>query len=406
MSYFSKLFFYAFLLFTASRSYGMYAAIYSEPKESLEVNRPTHFLVVTEGQELANLPYETALTQAKFIKNQHPQDQIVFISEFELKNQGLNQLKLWDLDMVFYSRDPYDYFAKLSTPSLIRYLRMFTKIKSLQIYGHANIPTGARLHEGFRFGQTEEEYVYIAKLKPNFTSDAYVVLNGCNSGWVMAIRLSKDWGIPVAGAFTGTIFEKVKPTTPVANCANGKCIRQVPQNTVYHGHYGSYLNPTLNFFKFFCVGLSAEKCQLGMAKSMMSSVSNYPKKLSNITVADYKLMVADYLCRNDDSGNKNKCQSALKKFDSTPNSNQDLRGSFFMKTIFGQLNASFDGHNASIECVKKPDNYDPQCTIKAETDAKTDTFIREYEAYIKGFELLRLEQANLNLLKTITKENL
>lgn len=374
----------------------MYAAIYSEPKESLEVSRPTHFLVVTEGQELANLPYETALTQAKFIKNQYPQDQVVFISEFEFKNQTLNQMQLWNLDMVFYSRDPYNYFSLLSTPSLVRYLRMFTKIKSLQLYGHANIPTGARLHEGFRFGQSEEEYVYIAQLKRNFTPDAYVILSGCNSGWIMAVRLSKDWGIPVAGAFTGTIFEKVEPNTTISNCASGKCIRQVPQNTIYHGHYGSYLNPALNFFKFFCVGLIKDKCQTGMAKSMINSVNNYPKKLNLMSLADYKLIVADNLCRVDDSGNKNKCLNALKNFDSLPKQNADLRGSFFMKTAFGQLNASFEGHNAVIECVKRPENDDPQCTIKAETDAKTDTFIREYESYLQGFELLKLEQKNSN----------
>lgn len=387
-----RLFSYLFILMTASQSYAMYAAIYNEPKENIQTNRPTHFLVVTEGQELANLPYEAALTQAKFLKYQHPDDQIIFLSEFTQNNQSLDQLNRWNLEMVFYSRDPYTYFSLLSTPSMIRYMKMFNQIKSFYLYGHGNIPTGARLQHGFRFGANEEEYLYAAQLKNNFAKDAYAVINSCNSGWDMAIRLSKHWGIPVAGSFTGTVFEKIKSSKKILDCANGKCLRQVPQNTVYHGHYGNYQNPSLNFFKFFCSGFDEAKCYTGMATSAVNSVNDFSRKLSDLSSNDYKLMVADLLCRNDENGNKNICISRLKLFDRSVGKDNNLRNSFFMKSKYGQLNASFEGHDAKIECIRSAPGKELDCTIKADINPQADTFIREYEAYIKGFNVIQIKK--------------
>lgn len=390
------------LMFGSTQAYAVYAAIYRESKMSLNTQRPTHFLVATEGQELANLPHEAAVTQALYLKKQHPNDQVILLSEFDLKDQSLNQLKVWNLELVFYSRSPNQAYANLSSLSLVSYMKQFSKIKSFHIYGHSNIPFGARLFQQFRFGRFASDFQDLAKLRKNFTENAYAVLSGCNSGWSLAPKLSEAWQIPVAGSFTGTVFEKLgsdrnfhlntnkqisfAQSNMNVSCYKGACIRQVPQNTIYNGHYGSYQTPSLNFLKFFCKGNSnIERCYQGMATAAMDSSNAYSQNLKTTTLNDYKNIVSDLLCRSEETGTRQKCFSFLKNLSPTSD-----RTGFFMNSKYGQLNANFQGHDAVTTCSKVEGKDDIQCTITVASETKdADTLAREYEAYIAGFQLLK-----------------
>lgn len=389
----------------------MYAAIYREPKENLQTDRPTHILVSTEGEGLGNLPYEAALTQALYIKKQNPTDQIIIISEFDLKNRQVNQLQTWNLDIVFYPRSTDPIMSQLTSPSLIGYMKNFSRIRSFHMFGHSNVAYGARLYNSYRFGWLPAEYAYFETIKNNFTPDAYAIMHGCNSGWNIAVKLSKAWNIPVAGSFTGTLFEKMATdgifhrTDAKVNLANsnmgegcyeGACTRQMPQNRIYRGLYGSYLSASLNYFKFFCNKMNDEKkCFTGMAQAMLSSVNDYSKKGKAISLEDYKLMVSDFLCPRYELGNRAACIQAFRNFNK--NSPRNL---FFMDTNRGQLDANFEGHNAAVDCKTVQGFEELQCTIDTPVDpAKklVDTTVREYEAYIKGFSYLKEAGSATNL---------
>lgn len=391
-----------FILFGSTNAHAIYAAIYKENKNNLATDRPTHILVSTEGQELANLPYEAALTQALYIKKQHPTDQVIIISDFDLKNQTLNQLNIWNLDLIFYSRSQNSAIATLSSFSLVSYMKQFTKIKSFHIYGHSNIPYGARLFRQFRLGRFESDFQDLAQLRKNFAENAYAILSGCNSGWSLAIKLSEVWQIPVAGSFTGTVFEKLgsdrnfhltsnkqitfAQSNMNVSCYKGACIRQVPQNTVYNGHYGSYETPSLNFLKFFCKGMkNLERCYKGMATAALNSTNVYSQKYQSTTLNEYKNIVSDILCRSEETGTRQNCFNFLSKLNTATH-----RTSFFMNSKYGQLNANFEGHDGQTSCTKIEGKEEINCTITSQkTNQKVDTMAREFEAYMMGFNLLK-----------------
>ncbi len=391
------------IFFGCTQAFAIYAAIYNESKNKLDLDRPTHILVSTEGQELANLPYEAALTQAFYLKKQHPTDQVVVLSDFDLKNQTLNQLSIWNLDLIFYSRSPNPALVTLSSFSLVSYMKQFSKIKSFHIYGHSNIPYGARLFRQFRFGGFESDFTELAKLRSNFTENAYAILSGCNSGWSLAVRLSEIWQIPVAGSFTGTEFEKLgndknfhlntnnQITFAKSNsnypCYKGGCIRQVPQNTIYNGFYGSYKNPSLNYFKFFCKSMTdIEKCYRGMATSALDSINVYSNKFQKVSAQDYQNIISDILCRSPETGLRNQCFQFLNSL----SSKNSLRTHFFMNSKYGQLDATFDGHEGSSNCSKIDGKSNLECSISVPPrDKPADTLAREFEAYLLGFRLLK-----------------
>lgn len=401
--------FISIIFFGCTQAHAIYAAIYKESKKNLNLERPTHILVSTEGQELANLPYEAALTQALYLKKQHPTDQVIVISDFDLKNQALNQLSIWNLDLVFYSRSQNPALVTLSSFSLVSYMKQYSKIKSFHIYGHSNIPYGARLFRQFRFGRFESDFKELAKLRNNFTENAYAILSGCNSGWSLSVRLSEIWQIPVAGSFTGTEFEKLgndknfhlntnkQITFAKSNsnypCYRGGCIRQVPQNTIYNGHYGSYKNPTLNYLKFFCKGMTnIEKCYRGMATSALDSINVYTNKFQKISAQDYKNMISDILCRSPETGTRNQCFHFLNSLGDRNSSRTD----FFMNSKYGQLDANFEGHEGISNCIKVDGKEDLECSITVSSrDKPTDTLAREFEAYNFGFNLLKKTSAEI-----------
>ncbi len=393
-----KKFLFCFIWISCLPAYALVANIYKESRQNFDSSRPTHLLVATPGDELASLPFETALSQARYIKNIYPDDQVVVISEFDLKNQKINQFSISNLETVYYTRHADKGYQFLSTLSLINFALLFPKIKSFHIFGHSNIPYGAKMSNGFRFGWNPGEFSYIERLGPNFTPDAYAILHGCNSGWDLALRLSKIWKIPVAGSFTGTIFQKLGTDgnfypidkKGISFSTKATSLRQVPQNSVYHGHYGSYFSPSLNFFKFYCAAADENRCFIGMAKSMMTTVNAYAPREGKSTQENFKLMVADMLCASTEGNSRNECVKTLIHYGTNPKLTK--RNYFFMNNKLGQLDVNFSGHNGSVFCNKYNSESELMCEITAPTDLNSDTLIREYEAYLKGFKLLEESQ--------------
>lgn len=410
-----------FLVFVTLDSHAFLASIYGDPVQNYSTRRPTHFVISAHGFELGTLPLEAAVTKAIFIKRAFPEDQVVIISNYEtlpLPEKANKNFKL-ESDIVFYPRASGTSEQFISTHSLISYLGQFDKIKSIHIYGHSSVQVGFFLSPSYILGDhIPGTYSYASQLKGHFTKDAFAILYGCNSGWKLAVKLSEVWGIPVAGSFTGTTFErlgedrKFYPEDAIgvkflesnhgSSCKRGGCLRLVPQNGPYQGHWGAYTAPSLAFFKFFCrkqdsanaSGAELENCYHSMAISMLSTVHPFEAGIFKEGTVDdeiYKKVVIDFLCANDWRGNKEKCEQFLRSY------RQDLplkdfnRSSFFMLGNWKQLDADFNGYNYDVSCG--PVELKGQCSFRARNDqgrnAKVDTLVREYEAYIRGLQLIK-----------------
>lgn len=401
------------LLFTLSIVFSlnvnaMYAAIYQESRTSLDVKRRTHFVIAGEGKELLIKTQEAALTKALYLKKMFPQDQVIFISDFV---DPEDSFKWNQLEVVHYVRSREPYLNRLSAVTVIDYLDWFSQIASIEIFSHANIHNGVLLAKGYQIGTFAEHFVYAGKLKNNFTSDAYAIMFGCNSGWMLAPRLSEVWGIPVAGSFTGSIVERIGPggvfydvdhktvQFPESNlgvsCEAGACLRMVVQNAPYGGLWGRFEVKALNFFKFFCRGLkdNMDRCFKGMAQSVLGAVHGFKnlKVKDKINFQTYRSIVNEFLCSKNWQGRRDDCIHFLNSYDLKSKSFALPRNSFYMLGNQGQLHADFEGHNYKITvlddvqmmAVKRKYEFTEITDVK-----NVDTLAREFEAYMQAFKTL------------------
>ncbi|MFZ3230422.1 MAG: hypothetical protein WA160_09465, partial [Pseudobdellovibrio sp.] len=385
------------LFFGIQNANAFYVSIYQDAGFEFKTSRPTHFIIAGQGLGLENLTHEAAFTKALAIKKAYPNDQVLFISEYKL-----NASPTWNTEKIYTSEGQNPF---LSVSNLVGYMLKFAYIKSFHMYSHANAPYGARLYEQERIGYFPRDRNTLMKLKNRFALDAFAIFYGCNTGWNLAKDISEAWGIPVAGSFTGTKFEKLGSDGyfydlkdkgvkfAQANngipCKQGVCIRQKPQQTVYHGIAGAYEAPALNYYKFFCVGINSEKCFTGMAKSIFTTVSSFSKDPSVMTIEEYKILVADFLCPSRSAAEHQSCIHGLDSMNAN-----DTNNSFYMSTKFGQLDADFISYKAKIYCNIIEKTHLISCQVKGALDKNVTTLSREFSAYLKGFELIELNQTS------------
>lgn len=387
----------------------MYAAIYEESGHALDLNRRTHFVVAGDGKELLIKTQEAAITKALYLKKMFPNDQVIFMSNFV---DADDSFKWKQLELVYYSRSREPHMSSLSVVSMINYMDFFTQIASIEIFSHSNIHNGALLSKMYQIGTLDAHFEFVKKLRDNFTADAYAIMFGCNSGWMLAPRLSESWGIPVAGSFTGSIIERIGPNGifydedhktvkfPDSNlgvsCEAGACLRMVVQNAPYSGYWGRFPAKTLNFYKFFCRGLNnnMDRCYRGMAQSVINSVHSYKNlKTKNGTIhfQTYRSIVNELLCSKNWNGSRDNCIRFLNSYDLKTKTFLQPRTSFYMLGGLGQLHADFEGHNYNITTyddakmmeLKRKYEFDEKEPIKS-----VDTLAREFEAYMLAFETL------------------
>ena len=411
------------MCFFSLRSFAFFASIYQDSKDSHSVDRPTHFLLAADGFESKTLTQEAALSKALYIKRVFPNDQVIMLANYssllldstDSENiSGIDNFEKWKLQIVYYPRSHESHKNLLSTVAIIDYMRMYSQIRSIQYFGHSSVFAGMILTDGYHLGGVEATYLYAARLNGHFTKDAFAIMYGCNSGWKLAHRLSEIWGIPVSGSFTGSLFERLaadgrfklteSKTEKYAEsnmgvpCSEGGCIRMIPQNAPYKGHWGIYDVPTLNFNKFFCRGTRDEmnQCYKGMAYSILSAVTQYKNPIvkGKINSATYRQIVNDTLCSINWNGMRAKCFEFLNSYDLATKQFSEPRNSFFMLGPYGQLDVNFFDHNFEVECRKQDVRVlSPVCEFKPKVAnkprAQVDTLAREFEAYMAGYLLIK-----------------
>jgi len=389
------------LLSTLIASYNSNAYLISSFKaKEIDYKAPTHILVAGVGEKLGTQFQQSAAGRALKFRENNPGVQIVFITADEKGLEMSDTLSKFQFQVVEKKRSDFD------GKELIQSLERFSKIKSLDIYSHSSAQYG--IHLDSKANRLEEKTKGIEGLKDNFTTDAYAVLNGCNSGFNLAPNLSKMWKIPVAGSLTSTNFQKLasdgnfylneannlpenvsnlkqnnQSFTEEINCSIGGCLRMKPDNYSYVGFWGEYREGGLPFYKFFCNDVSKESCFGAMKNSLMNTVLKV--KLNDASSKeDIKIAVADYLCPISHKSNIH--EECLMKLEASLFQDDQSYNPFSRK----QIECDFLGCQAKIECDKIPLTgvYKPgTCSLKNLAKEPATTIVREYKAYLEAFGL-------------------
>ena len=369
--------------------------------QSLDPNLPTRLLLIGDSAHLGDTPTESALARARRYKEAFPGDQVVLYLPDEATTASVK--KYDDLKPV-----QADY-SKMRSTQLVQSLTHFNKIVSIDFYGHSS-PFALSLDHTSVDTNLRETTPNIGELTAKFdrSRNAFATFNGCNAGERAAQLLAVLWKIPVAGAFTGSQFERLhsdghwyadiageKPTTgsfvttnsssykSAVQCSEGACWRMRPMNYAYNGYYGKF-DLGLGHYKFFCGSADDTTCAKGMAESLLGfpSVKALGSSLTAKDRADFEAVVLDYLCpTSEDPATFDQCVTALRG------------GAGFTPFSNPAKAASCDMHkcNAELTCKLRPDgNPVPgTCTLKGQADTAGATTPEEYRWFMKGFDLLK-----------------
>ncbi|QDK36805.1 hypothetical protein [Bdellovibrio sp. NC01] len=369
----------------------------------IDVNTRTHILIVGNGTDLGNALTQAATAQAKKYQELYPNEQVYLISVNETgKDQDTAELKefgYYNIEEKGKSFKSKDVFNEMS---------QFSKIASFDVFSHSVAYYGVILDGKLnRLDPLADGYDKLAK---NFTSDAYAFLHGCNSGQFLAGVFSKQWGIPVAGSFTGTDFQYIyegkgffnddgrapKDASKVKinkigyekniGCYTGACSRLMPDNFAYHGFWGEFTEGGLGFYKWICAGsnITSDRCFTAMARAALSYVSIKPLR-DNSSIEDYKDVVLDFLCP---ANKRTECRAALENAVKTGNMEYDPYGGKSLQCDFKNCKAKFTCERIPLVNLLKSGS----CKVENLRESnKTTTIANEYAAYLKGYKLLQAQ---------------
>ena len=225
----------------------------------LDTTKITHILTPGSAKKKeSNQFFQSAIARGYRYLEVYPDHQVVIIASPDVKrvkNRAVfNEFKVTHIKTVN---------SKLTGHKLIREMNVFKKIASFDFYGHSS-PWGLILGKSKAILGPGTGRDAIVSLRDNFIDGAFATLNSCNAGLKIAPALSLGWEIPVAGAMTGSLFERIHddgrwynhfltviPGKPMTNnvsfeterhCYKGGCWRMKPGNALYSGGYWGQLS--------------------------------------------------------------------------------------------------------------------------------------------------------------------
>ncbi len=369
--------------------------------EPINHNKVTHILVAGSAKtKESNQFFQSALSRGYKYMELFPDHQVVMISSPEVKKKKNEEV------FAEFNLDVQKNVKKvvLGGGTLIREMRKFSKIASFDFYGHSS-PWGliiGKRHATLGPGTGSDT---IKSLRGHFTPLASASLNGCNGGLKIAPALSLGWQIPVSGALSGSLFERVTadglwynefvsgsaPWTTSnsisynaeSSCRNGSCWRMKPSSSAYSGYWGKF-GYGLGFYKFFCNYDNADKkCEQASALSLLSFPSVRPVNLQS-SVEDFKEVVYDYLCPTGRGTERYySCIQGIKNAIKTGNHKFQP---FKAKPVFCTMKEC----DLKLVCKQRSSGPKPgSCSLVAERSGESTTFIDEYLMLLKGFKALK-----------------
>ncbi len=371
------------------------------PAPVIDYAKNTH--IVVAGSAVDNESdqfFQSAYLRAKMYEKLYPAHQIVVLSQPEvIKASNIEVYDRYNVTIVEEKE------GKLTGSKFINELNKFERIESIDFYGHSS-PWGIKLGKKDAAMSPDD---YVAKLKDNFVDGAYATMNGCNGGFTIAPKLSKHWNIPVSGALTGSLFERLQIDgkwykkadrtdgkwakendfnfmDPI-HCYDGGCWRMKPQRNNYSSYWGYFKEGGLSFYKFFCNYEAKDgSCEKAMAKSLLSFPAAQ-KVTTKPSREVFEETVFDYLCSTAKDPNyfKNCKEGILKAV---------AKGDLVYKAHPGNaLKCDFEKCEAKVVCGYKSRFFGGglkagTCHLNTKENKRPTTIATEYLSFMKGYDLL------------------
>jgi len=374
--------------------------------------KPVHVLVAGYSKGLSNQFVQTAGARMLKYEEMYPTHNVV------LFQPQVEEFQIPSIELIHRNSAP------LLGETLVNELLRFSEIKNLDFFAHSSAHQGIGLEtdgytmpeQSFYATSTDSNPVAkyrkgtpeLSKLRKVLSKDAWVTINGCNSGWIQAPALSEIIKRPVLAALTGSDFEKLfedgkyyfnnpgffpnignwavrntESYNNVQSCVDGACLRLKPQPTAYNGHWGNYSNVgSLGFYKFFCNYKGFEStCYKAMARSLQLYLST--KNLnSRSSKNDYLEVLFDFICPNPPSDSRQmSCEESIKSNLISGNEN-------FNPYSSKPLDCTLQGCKVkSLQCQYFPEGnaVAGSCRFEADPNANGDkTLMREFKNYLRG----------------------
>jgi hypothetical protein len=365
---------------------------------------PSRVLLVGYSDGVGTLFVEAAKGVAERYRAAGWNEQVVLIANPAAGRVGDKQaLERYGIKVVY--EDPS---TPLGVPWLSWYLSKFASIESLEFFGHSSSWGMGLVEDEVRL-DVDTPLDQLAGIGSALSSNAFVVLHGCNSGGRLAPFLSKSWGVPVTAALTGTNFQRLHsngkwyvneprqaPSSAWAkqnsvsfgstlSCAKGGCYRLKPINTGYTGHWGTF-ESGLGFMKTFCAeNVSQDACAKGAARVVIANPSTKSVNESS-EWSDVTSVTLDFLCPNTpDSVKRKECFSRLPS--------AALAGGTGTYSPFRGKTLKCSLHGCEYEDVCKYDANDDAipgtCFRQAPSNTQPTEYVEEYRLILEGFGRLK-----------------
>ncbi len=370
----------------------------------LNPSQITHIILVGSAvKEDSNQFFQSGVSRARRYKELYPTHQVVIMSGPEVKGvDDAEVFREFNINVVKIVKETF------TAENLFVELAPFEKIASFDFFGHSS-PWAIKIGRS-NAALTPSAYTKkLTNIKSKFIKNAYMTISSCNSGFSIAPELSRVLEIPVAGALTSSLFERIETDghwykeddyTPEnfvdqnnfsfndnLPCSTGGCVRMKPARFNYSAYWGDFKEGGLSFYKFFCnfENNSDNKCEKGMANSILSLPS---VKVLTVkpTLVDYKEVVFDWLCSS--AKNKDYYKNCVKGILGAVQT-----GNLVFQTHPGnELICDFKSCRAQVICkAKKVFGSGPKggtCKIQADFNPAPINAAREYNDILKGFKLL------------------
>lgn len=367
----------------------------------VDVSKVTHIIVIGSAQkEDSDQFFQSGLARARRYKENSPDDQVVFISSPDVRNTPD--------DAVFakYNIVVLNAVMKgLTADFMLDEMMPFTQIASWDFFGHSS-PWGLKIGSTNASFSPYDYEVRLVQLRSHFLPNAYVTLNACNTGFAVSPDLSQILRLPVSGALTSAVFERIESDgmwykeedwsknivdlnkfsfNKTVLCSEGLCFRMKPSRFNYDSIWGQFKEGGLSFAKFFCNFTNTDgRCERGMANSLFGFPSVLPINI-NSEIDAFKAVAYDWICST---------KSDHDYFQSCVNGIEDAiaRMDLVFQTHPGnELMCDFKTCNAVVYCQNDQTGTPKYgtCRIKTPLNPEPTNAAREMLSFIKGLYALK-----------------
>lgn len=277
------------------------------------------------GEEMGLQFLYGAITRAQVHDDTYPDSRAQVILWADEDGKRKDRAVLQDRGMQIMEVNSWN----LRERNIVKIIEGLPVMSSLHIISHNAAVKGVAIQSRTRLGPKDSLW---QEISGRFTSDAYVFLHGCNTGYLVAPGISKVIKRPVFGSLTSTDFQEVfndgqwyhnnsgtgqypsrvgkKKTNDVLfasneSCWKGYCHRMMPNEHTYRGYWGDY-EVGLPYYKPFCNFDTSDKsrCMKGIAQGVRTTPT--------IGAKSWQDRVEDFLCpRMADASVHASCVAAL-----------------------------------------------------------------------------------------------